>query len=56
MRTLPEKQLKTGNFQRVKTLLSEHKMWWGVPLVLFLLFVGALLLTSSFSIIAPFIY
>lgn len=56
MGTLPEKQIEIGNFQRVKTLLSEHKLWWMVPLVLFLLFVGALLLMSSFSIIAPFIY
>lgn len=56
MGTLPEKQSKSGGLQRVKTLLSEHKLWWGVPLVLFLLFVAALLLMSSFSLIAPFIY
>lgn len=36
--------------------LKERKKWWLTPILLFLLFVGALILFTEGSALAPFIY
>ena len=36
--------------------LSRRKKWWLVPIVVFLLLLGALLILTHGSAIAPFIY
>ena len=36
--------------------LKQEKRWWLVPLVLFLLILGALILFSSGSVLAPLMY
>jgi hypothetical protein len=36
--------------------LKQEKRWWLVPLVVFLLILGALILFSSGSVLAPLMY
>lgn len=36
--------------------LSERKKWWLLPIILILLFIGALIMFTSGAAIAPFIY
>lgn len=36
--------------------LKERKKWWLLPIVLFLLLFGILVITSESSALAPFIY
>ena len=36
--------------------LTENKKWWLIPVVLVLLAMGALIILSSGSAVAPFIY
>jgi len=36
--------------------LKERKKWWLLPVIIFLLFLGLLIILSSGSAIAPFIY
>lgn len=36
--------------------LSERKKWWLLPMILVLLLVGVLMVFSSGSALAPFIY
>ena len=36
--------------------LRVRKKWWLAPIILFLLFVGLVIVTSQGSAIAPFIY
>ena len=36
--------------------LWARKLWWMVPITLFLLFIGVLLVFSESSAVAPFIY
>lgn len=38
------------------SFLREHKKWWLVPIVVFLVAFGALLLFAKGSALAPFIY
>jgi hypothetical protein len=38
------------------SFLRERKKWWLLPMVLVLLLLGALIVLSSGSAIAPFIY
>ena len=38
------------------TLLRERKKWWLLPVIVFLLVFGILLVLSGSSAIAPFIY
>jgi hypothetical protein len=36
--------------------MKERKKWWLLPMVIVLLFIGVLILMSSGSAVAPFIY
>ena len=36
--------------------LKERKKWWLVPVVVFLVLLGALIVLSEGSVLAPFIY
>ena len=36
--------------------LRERKKWWLVPILIFLLLFGAVLIFGSASVLAPFIY
>lgn len=36
--------------------LRERKKWWLMPLILFLLLIGVLLLATGNTVLAPFIY
>lgn len=36
--------------------LRERKKWWLLPLIVFLLFIGLLLLATGNTVLAPFIY
>jgi hypothetical protein len=36
--------------------LWARKLWWMIPITLFLLFIGVLLVFSESSAVAPFIY
>ena len=36
--------------------LKERKKWWLVPIVFFLLILGALIIVSQGTAVAPFIY
>ncbi|SNB46626.1 DUF5989 family protein [Geobacter sp. DSM 9736] len=43
-------------FKDLWGFLKERKKWWLLPIILILLMVGALILLSAGSAIAPFIY
>lgn len=48
-----------NTFELIKDLwdfLKERKKYWLIPLIVTLLFVGALIILSHASTIAPFIY
>lgn len=36
--------------------LRERKKWWLMPLILFLLLIGVLLLATGNTVLAPFVY
>jgi hypothetical protein len=36
--------------------MKERKKWWLLPVIIVLLFIGVLILMSSGSAVAPFIY
>jgi hypothetical protein len=36
--------------------LNQNKKWWLVPIFLFLLFLGTLIIYSQGSVVAPFVY
>ncbi|MSU19957.1 MAG: hypothetical protein EXS30_01010 [Pedosphaera sp.] len=43
-------------FKEFLSFLKQEKKWWLLPLVLLLLALGALILFSSTSVLAPFLY
>ena len=43
-------------FKEFLLFLKQEKRWWLVPLVLVLLVLGALVVFSSGSVLAPFMY
>ena len=36
--------------------ITERKKWWLLPVLIFLLLIGLLLISTSNTVIAPFIY
>ena len=36
--------------------IKERKNWWLLPILIFLLLIGLLLISTSNTVIAPFIY
>ena len=47
---------KLGIIAEMWDFLKERKKWWLTPILLFLLFMGALILFTEGSALAPFIY
>jgi hypothetical protein len=47
---------KISLLKEMLQFLMERKKWWLIPIFLFLLLLGALLVFSSGSAVAPFIY
>lgn len=47
---------KFGIIKEFLQFLRERKRWWLAPIVLFLLFLGILLVFAKGSALAPFIY
>ena len=45
-----------GTIKELFAFLMKRKKWWLIPVVLVLLFMGLLIMFSSGSAIAPFIY
>lgn len=43
-------------FREFWDFLKERKKWWLVPIILFLLLLSALIVLTSGSAVAPFIY
>jgi hypothetical protein len=43
-------------FKDLWAFLRERKKWWLLPVILILLLVGALIVLSSGTAVAPFIY
>lgn len=55
----PKKGLGMSNLSIMKEFwqfLRERKKWWLLPIVIFLVLLGALLILTEGSAIAPFIY
>jgi hypothetical protein len=46
----------TGFLKDMWQFMRERKKWWLFPVILVLLLVGALIIFSSGSAVAPFIY
>lgn len=36
--------------------LTQHKKWWLIPIILFLVLFGALIIYSQGTAVAPFVY
>jgi len=47
---------KFGILKEFWDFLRERKKWWLIPVVLVLILLGSLLVLSSGSVVAPFIY
>jgi hypothetical protein len=47
---------KLGIIKEFWGFLRERKKWWLVPIIVFLLLLGVLLVLSEGSAVAPFIY
>jgi hypothetical protein len=48
--------MANGITREIWAYMSERKKWWLAPVILVMLFVGALLLFAQTSALAPFIY
>jgi hypothetical protein len=51
-----EAMSKLSNFVEIWRFLRVRKKWWLAPIVMFLLFLGTLLVLAEGSALAPFIY
>ena len=47
---------KLSIFVEFLSFLKNRKKWWLIPIVVFLVLLGALLVLSEGSVLAPFIY
>jgi drug/metabolite transporter superfamily protein YnfA len=47
---------KLGIFREFLSFLWQRKLWWMIPMVVFLVLFGILLIFTQSSGIAPFIY
>ena len=56
MKALKALKSKTGIAGELLAFLWVAKMWWMIPMVLFLLVLGGLIMFAQTSAIAPFIY
>ncbi|MBI4277523.1 MAG: hypothetical protein HY660_03615 [Armatimonadetes bacterium] len=56
MRLLQSVASRAGIAVELLRFFWSHKWWWLTPMILVLLFLGALLIFAQGSAIAPFIY
>jgi len=56
MRMLEGLASRLGIAGELLTYFWQHKWWWLTPMIVALLFVGALVIFAQSSAIAPFIY
>ena len=55
--TIGEKTLsKFGVFGELLRFLWKRKLWWMIPMIVFLMIFGFLIIFSQSSAVAPFIY
>lgn len=47
---------KLSTLKEFYNFLKERKKWWLMPIIFFLLILGALIIFSESSALAPFIY
>lgn len=47
---------KVGIVKELWLFLKERKKWWLMPIILFLVLIGGLLVITQGSALAPFIY
>ncbi len=47
---------KFGIIKEFFEFLKERKKWWLIPIVVFLLLIGVLIVFTQGSVLAPFIY
>jgi drug/metabolite transporter superfamily protein YnfA len=52
----PERNEEPGIVLQYWAFLREHKKWWMVPIALFMILLGVLLLVTQASPLAPLIY
>jgi hypothetical protein len=51
-----ERRMANGITGEIWMYLQERKKWWLAPVILMMLFVGAVLVFAQGSALAPFIY
>ncbi len=51
-----ERSMANGITREIWAYLRERKKWWLAPVILMMLFVGAVLVFAQGSALAPFIY
>ncbi len=47
---------KFGIFRELLVFLWQRKLWWLIPIIIFLVLFGILLIFTQSSAVAPFIY
>jgi hypothetical protein len=47
---------RVGIFRELLVFLWQRKLWWLIPMIIFLVFIGLLLVFAQSSAVAPFIY
>jgi len=47
---------RVGVFKELLSFLWKRKLWWMIPMIVFLILLGLLLVFSQSSAVAPFIY
>jgi len=45
-----------GIFRELLVFLWQRKLWWLMPIIIFLILIGILLIFTQSSAVAPFIY
>ena len=45
-----------GIFRELLVFLWQRKLWWLMPIIIFLVLIGILLIFTQSSAVAPFIY
>jgi len=47
---------RVGIFRELLVFLWQRKLWWLIPIIIFLILIGILLIFTQSSAVAPFIY
>ena len=56
MSLLQQFQNRAATLRELFTFLRERKLWWMMPLVIFMLLLGALLVFAHVGSVAPWMY